>query len=141
MTAAYYHDWMQKMHKNRPDLLGDGPLILHDNASPHLGKAVTDLLSKYKWEVLLHTPYSPDMSPPDFDLFHKLKEPIHGHRFPSLEEVSAAAAQAIQGLNKSGTLNGIANLPKYVWMRSLRSRETTQKDSKEILPKIKYTCK
>ena len=73
MTAAYYHDWMQKMHKNRPDLLGDGPLILHDNASPHLGKAVTDLLSKYKWEVLLHTPYSPDMSPPDFDLFHKLR--------------------------------------------------------------------
>jgi len=74
--AAYYRDWMQKlgrkMHKNRPDLLGDGSLILHDNARPNLGKVVTELLSKYEWEVLSHATYSPDMSPPDFDLFQKL---------------------------------------------------------------------
>jgi hypothetical protein len=44
----------QKNAQNRPDLLEDGPLILHDNAHPHLGKVVTDLLSKYEWEVLLH---------------------------------------------------------------------------------------
>ena len=85
VTAAYYRDWMQellrKMHKNRPDLFGDGPLILHDNARPHVGKVVTDLLSKYEWEVLPHASYSPDMSPPDFDLFPKLKEPMRGHRF------------------------------------------------------------
>jgi len=76
VTAVYYRDWMQKLrkkvHKNRPDLLGDGPLILH-NARPHLGKVVNDLLSKYEWEVLPHAPYRPDMSPPDFGLFHKLK--------------------------------------------------------------------
>ena len=116
VTAAYYRDWMQKvcriMHKNRPDLLGDGPLILQDNARPHVRKVVTDLLSKYEWEVLTHAPYSPDMSPPDFDLFHKLKEPMYGHRFPSLEEVSAAVTRAIRGLNKSGTLNGIVYLSK-----------------------------
>jgi hypothetical protein len=56
--------------------------------------------------------YGPDMSPPDFDLFHKLKEPMRGHHFPSLEEVSAVVIRAIQGLNKSGALNGIANLLK-----------------------------
>ena len=116
VTAAYYRDWMQelrrKMHKNRPDLLRDGPLILHDNARLHLGKVVTDLLSKYEWEVLPHAPYSPDMSPPDFDLFPELKEPMRGHRFSSLEEVSAAVTRAIRGLNKSGTLNGIENLLK-----------------------------
>ena len=116
VTAAYYREWMQelrrKMHKNRPDLLGDGPLILHDNARPHLGNVVTDLLSKYEWEVLPHAPYSPDMSPPVFDLFPKIKEPMRGHRFSSLEEVSAAVTRAIRGLNKSGTLNGIENLRK-----------------------------
>jgi len=99
VTAVYYRDWMQelhrKMHQNRPDLLGDGPLILHDNARPHLGKVVTDLLSKYEREVLPHAPYSPDMSPPDFDLFPKLKEPMHGHCFSYLEEVSAAVTRAI----------------------------------------------
>jgi len=35
-----------------------------------------------------------------------------GHCFPYLEEVSAEFARAIRGLNKSDTLNGIANLPK-----------------------------
>ena len=102
----------EKCTKNRPDLLGDGSLILHDNARPHLGKVVTDLVSKYEWDVLSHAPYSPDMSLPDFDLFHKLKEPIRGHCFPSLEEVSAAVTRAIRRLKKSGTLNGLANLPK-----------------------------
>jgi hypothetical protein len=52
------------------------------------------------------------MSPSDFDLFHKLKESKYGHRFSSLEEVSAAVTLAIRGLNKSGALNGTANLPK-----------------------------
>ena len=116
MAATYYRDWMQKlrrkMRKTRPDLLGDGPLILHDSARPHLGKVVTDLLSKYEWEVLPHAPFSPDMSPPDFDLFPNLKESMRGHSFSSLEEVSAAVTRAIRGLNKSGTLNGIANLRK-----------------------------
>ena len=99
------------MHKNWPDLLGDGPLILQDNARPHLGKVVTDLLGKYEWEVLPHAPYSPDMSPPDFDLFSKLFS-MRGHRFSSLEEVSAAVTRPTRGLKKSGTLNGIENLPK-----------------------------
>jgi len=101
----------RKKHKNRSDLLGDGPLILHDNARPHLRKVVTDLLSKYEWEVLPHAPYGPDISPQDFDLFPKLKEPMRRHRFSSLEEVSAAVTRAIRGLKKSGNLNGIANLP------------------------------
>ena len=73
---------------------------------------MTDLLSKYEWGLLPHAPYSPDMSPPDFDLFPKLKEPMRGHSFSSLEEVSAAVTRAIRGLNKSGTLIGIENLPK-----------------------------
>jgi hypothetical protein len=76
------------MHKHRPELPGDGPLILHDSAHPHLGKVVTDLLSEYEWEMLPHTPYSSDMSPPDFDLFHNLQELMRGDRFSSLEVVS-----------------------------------------------------
>jgi hypothetical protein len=38
---------------------------------------------------------------------------MRGHRFPSLEEVSAAVTRTIRGMNESGTLNGIANLPKF----------------------------
>ena len=73
VTAAYYRQFLQKlrrkMHANRPDVLEDGVLILHDNARPNLGKDVRELLDGYSWEVLPHPPYSPDMSPSDFDLF------------------------------------------------------------------------
>jgi hypothetical protein len=112
MFLAYDHRGIRKIHKNRPVLLGDRPFILHENARPLLEKVVTDLLSKYKWELLPHAPYSPDTSPPDLDLFHKLKQPMRGNSFSSLEEVTAAVTRAIGGLNKTGSLNGIANVPK-----------------------------
>ena len=83
VTAAYYCQFLQKLrrklHANRPDLLENGVLILHDNA-----KDVRELLDRYSWEVLPHPPYSPDMSPPDFDLFPKLKINMHGVRFSTL---------------------------------------------------------
>jgi hypothetical protein len=41
-----------------------------------------------------------------------LKEHMRGHHFPSVEEVSPTVTQAIRRLNKTGTLNGIAYLPK-----------------------------
>jgi len=59
-----------------------------DNAQPHASGAVSEILEKYGWQVLPHPPYSPDMSPPDFDLFSKLKKPLHGKCFRSIEEVS-----------------------------------------------------
>ena len=36
---------LRKMHKNRRQLLVAGPLILHDNARPHIGNVVTKTLS------------------------------------------------------------------------------------------------
>ena len=52
----------QKMHKNRPQLIVAGPLILHNNACPHIADVVTKKLQDYGWEVLPHEPYNPDMS-------------------------------------------------------------------------------
>jgi hypothetical protein len=49
VTAECCREWMQKlrrkMHKTRPDLLGDVPPILEDSARPLLRKVVNDLLS------------------------------------------------------------------------------------------------
>ena len=76
-----------KMHKNVLQLFVTGPLILHDNARPHIADVVTKNLRDYGWEVLPHSPSSPDLSPPDLNLFPKLKEPMHGQSFSSLEEL------------------------------------------------------
>jgi transposase len=62
--------------------------VRHDNAQPHASGAVSEILEKYGWQVLPHLPNSPDMSPPDFDLFPKLKKQLCGKRFRSIEEVS-----------------------------------------------------
>jgi hypothetical protein len=52
------------------------------------------------------------MSPPDFDLFPKLKKPLLGKRFSSIIEVSNEVTRVIRHINKEGVLTGIQDLPK-----------------------------
>ena len=82
------------MQNNRHQLLVAGPLILHDNARLHIADVINKNFRDYGWEVSPHAPYSPDMSPPDFDLFQKLKEPMRGLGFSSLEELSTDITHA-----------------------------------------------
>jgi len=94
VTAAYYRKFLQDIlrpkicQKKRSAMFTASVHILHDNAQPPASGAVLEILEKYGWKVLPHPPFSPDMSPPDFDLFPKLKKPLHGNHFRSIEEVS-----------------------------------------------------
>jgi len=87
---------------------------------PH-GKVVRELLDRYSWEVLLHPSYSPDMSPPDFDLFPKLKINMHGVHFSTLEDLSSSVTRRVRQLNCSTDLTGIMDLPKrwdsVIWQK------------------------
>jgi len=125
VTAAYYRQVLQKlrrkMHANRPDLLENGVLILHDKARPTLGKDVRELLDGYSWEVLPHPPYSPEMSPPDFDLFPKLKINICRVRFSTLEDLSASITRRVRQLSCSRDLTGVMDLPKC-WDAVIRQK-------------------
>jgi transposase len=100
------------MRASRADLLENGVLILHENARPNLGKDVRDLLDGYRWEVLPHPPYIPEMSPSDFDLFPKLKINMRGMRFSTMEDLSASVTRRFRQLNCSRDLTGIRDLPK-----------------------------
>jgi hypothetical protein len=92
VTVAYYYNFFQKlrhkMHANRPDLLENGVMILHDNTRPQLGKDVRELL-------LPHPPYSHNMSPPGFDPFPKLKINMCGVLFSTLEDLSASVTRRV----------------------------------------------
>ena len=96
-------------------------LILHDNASPYKSNVVKELLEGYGWEVLDHPPYSPDLSPPDFDLFPKLKEPLRGVRYDTLEELECAVNAEVRRINFSCIATGIEALPSR-WNFAIRSR-------------------
>jgi histone-lysine N-methyltransferase SETMAR len=87
-------------------------LILHDNAQPHASGAVSEILEMYGWQMPPHPPYSPDVSPPDFDLFPKLKKPLCGKCFRSIEEVSNEVTRLIRRINNEGVLTGREDLPK-----------------------------
>ena len=83
VNSDVYRDFLMKklrptIRKKRRTLLNAKPLILHDNASCHKSERVTSLMTSYDWDILPHPPYSRDMSPPDIDLFPKLKEPLRG---------------------------------------------------------------
>ena len=89
VTGVYYYAFMQelsrKVPKNRPQLLVTGRFILHDNARPQIADVLIKILRDIGLKVLPHAPYSPDKSPPDFDLFPNLEESMR-ERFSSLEE-------------------------------------------------------
>ena len=84
----------------------------YTTARPHASGAVSEILKKYGWQVLPYPPYSPDMSPPAFDLFQKLKKPLLGKRFRSIKEVSNEVTRVIRRINNEGVLTGIQDLPK-----------------------------
>jgi len=96
-------DWSQVSHSDQRSYI---------NARPHASGAVSEILEKYGWQVLPHPPYSPDMSPPALDLFPKLKKPLRGKRFRSIEEVSNELTRVIRRINTEGILTGIQDLPK-----------------------------
>jgi histone-lysine N-methyltransferase SETMAR len=70
--------------------------MYHDNARPHSANQTTATPRLFKWEVLHHPPYSPDLAPSDFHLFDPLKHHISGERFPDDDAVERAVRACFQ---------------------------------------------
>lgn len=102
-------------------LLQVSVIILHDNARSHLHTSVSSVFDENGWEILPHPPYSPDMSPSDYDLFQKLKEPLRGVRFKDLTTLNNAVSRCIRKLNSGSLLNSIQRLLER-WRRVIESQ-------------------
>ena len=61
--------------------------------------------------MLTHPAYSPDLSPCDYHLFPKMKEPIRGVRFQTVEDISEAVSAQLKTLQKNGLQGGVPRLP------------------------------
>ncbi|GFR25121.1 histone-lysine N-methyltransferase SETMAR [Trichonephila clavata] len=73
----------------------DSAIMLHDNARPHKAECVRQLLQRWGWEELEHPPYSPNISPCDFDLIPKIKEQIRGRRFATRENIAKVVCKQV----------------------------------------------
>ncbi|KAG8232167.1 hypothetical protein J437_LFUL012239 [Ladona fulva] len=92
VNAQYYcsileHHLRPALRKKWQHFLCNPPIIKHDNARAHTAQAVAALFSRWDWEVQYHPPYSPDLSPCDFNLIPKMKEPLRGIRFRTVPEI------------------------------------------------------
>ena len=54
---------------------------------------------------------SPSVSPCDFDLIPKMKEPLRGIRFRTVPEIFQAVDRSIRTINTIGAAKGILRLP------------------------------
>ena len=61
--------------------------LLHDNAPAHTAASVCQFLTKKNVTTVYHPPYPPDLSPPDYFLFPKLKMKLTGLHFADVAEI------------------------------------------------------
>ena len=69
-------------------------------------------MPKLGYELLPHTPYSPDLAPSDYWLFADLKKILQGKIFGSNEEVIAKTEAYFEARDKSFYKHGIQKLEK-----------------------------
>ena len=58
-----------------------------------------EFFAKNSTHVAPQPPYSPDLAPCDFWLFPKLKRPLRGNRFESIEEIQRESARALKAIH------------------------------------------
>ena len=77
-------------------------VIFHqDNAPAHTASKTSVELDLLGFEILHHSPYSPDLAPMDSALFPLLKSHLRGHRFDDLAELRKATDGVLRNLEKS----------------------------------------
>ncbi|UYV64164.1 hypothetical protein LAZ67_2006834 [Cordylochernes scorpioides] len=75
-------------------------LLHHDNAPAHTSLLVRDFLAKNNTLMMPQPPYSPDLAPCDFFLFPKLKRPMKGQRYATLDEIKTASKEELKEILK-----------------------------------------
>ena len=122
VDGDYYLSTLKKVRRairtKRPELHASGTILLQDNAGPHRKREVLESLESWNWETLPHPPYSPDLSPCDFFLFPRIKEPLRGQRFTTEDEVNEAFKASLTTVTKSGVRDGIDGLV-HRWKKCL----------------------
>jgi hypothetical protein len=96
-------------------------MLHHDNAPAHASLLIRSYLAKHQTPVVPHPHYSPDLTPPDFFLFPKLKTALKGRRFQTMEEVQEYAIRELRVITESAFQEALQQRKKH-WERCIASR-------------------
>ena len=87
-------------------------ILLHDNARPHVTKAVKETLEALRWDVLPHAAYSPDCAPSDYYLFRSMAHGLPEQHFQSFGDVEKWVREWIESKDEAFYRRGIRLLPE-----------------------------
>ncbi|CAK9827766.1 Mariner Mos1 transposase [Anthophora retusa] len=106
VNKEYYVSVLKRLRENvrrkRPELWRNNSWFLHhDNAPVHTSHIVRDYLTKNNINTVPQAPYSPDMAPCDFFLFPRLKLPLRGKHFETIEAIKENSQKELKAIPKS----------------------------------------
>ena len=125
ITTERYCEQINEMHQKLrykcPALVNrKGPILLHDNARPHVAQRTQQKLNELGFETLPHPPYSPDLSPTDYYFFKHLDKFLQEKRFNNENDAKSAFDAFIDSRNQDFYLTGINKLISR-WQKCVNS--------------------
>ncbi|XP_073527124.1 histone-lysine N-methyltransferase SETMAR-like [Phyllobates terribilis] len=103
ITGSYYAEQIRRLREaikeKRRGKLRAGVLFHRDNAPAHKAAVAMATIQEAGFELVEHSPYSPDLAPSDFFLFPRLKEHLWGKRFDDNSDVITAVGDFFEEHN------------------------------------------
>lgn len=100
-----------RLRDKQPRLINQrGPILLHDNARPHVAQLTLQKLNDLGFEILPHPPYSPDLSPTDYHLFKHLDHFLHQKQFATKSDIENGFEDFLKSRTPDFFWDGINNL-------------------------------
>lgn len=110
----------EAVRRKRPMLWRSGDWVLHhDNAPVHSALLIRNFCTKNGMTVIPQPPYSPDLAPADFFLFPKLKRPLKGQRFDSIERIKEKSLEELNSIHQE-QFSGSFQQWKRRWEKCVR---------------------
>lgn len=110
------------VRRKRPELWQSGDWVLHhDNAPVHSALVIRNFCVKNAMTVIPQPPYSPDLAPADFFLFPKLKRPLKGRRFQTVDEIKEKTTELLNTFTKE-EFSGAFDQWKHRWEKCVASQ-------------------
>ena len=101
----------KEIKEMRPELVTRKGVVFHqDNARPHTSLVTRKKLLELGWEVMPHSPYSPNLVPSDYHLFRSIQNHLNGKIFDSNEAVKKKLIQFFASKNQTFYESGIMKL-------------------------------
>nr|QXJ78551.1 putative DD34D transposase [Meitanaphis flavogallis] len=126
INAKFYVEVLKRLkrrvHRVRLEIT-DNWKLHHDNASAHTAFHVTQFLAASKVPTIPQPPYSPDLAPLDFFLFPRLKTPMKGNHFRTVDKVKEACTRTLKDIPEEAYHDAF-NAWKSRWKRCIDTGES-----------------